>query len=80
MALCRVCEKEQHFLDNNCDDDDWDDDWFDIPDDRPEDYPDWDGDESIMYLIDHCFEEDDEDADYEPDEEYECEICGRLLF
>ena len=79
MALCRECELEKCFMDDESDGDGLYE-WVDIPDDRPEDYPDWDGDESIMYLIDHYFEEDEEDADYEPDEEYECEICGRLLF
>ncbi|WP_252225007.1 MULTISPECIES: hypothetical protein [unclassified Clostridium] len=32
----------------------------------PEEYPDWDGDESIMYILDHC-------NDY--DDSVQCEIC-----
>lgn len=33
----------------------------------PEEYPDWDGDESIMYLLDHCndySDDDDENDEY----------------
>ncbi|HCL4447306.1 TPA: hypothetical protein N2D16_002911 [Clostridium botulinum] len=37
----------------------------------PEEYPDWDGDESIMYYIDHYVEEDEDIEDEEDIEEVE---------
>jgi rubrerythrin len=43
---------------------------------RPEDYPDWDGDESIMYIIDNCIEEDDEEFDNMAI----CEVCGNMVY
>lgn len=53
----------------------------------PEEYPDWDGDESIMYYIEHYDESDDEDEDEDEDEdnfdddedEYICEACGNCI-
>jgi len=43
---------------------------------RPEDYPDWDGEESIMFIIENYREDDDEDCD----DNAICELCGCTVY
>lgn len=77
MCICTECGKEfileeSIYYDDTPDSFDWedDDDWWEYDEyNSPEDYPDWDGDESIMYLIDS----------YEEEPEYICDECLKRI-